>query len=34
MWLKSRFQGGGITSMIDEPNMQDVDLDELDLQEE
>lgn len=33
LWLKSRFEGGGIIKMIDEPNI-DVDLDEIELDEQ
>lgn len=33
LWNKSRFQGGGIMNMIDEPNAE-IDLDEVEMVEE
>jgi hypothetical protein len=35
LWEKSRFQGGGIMDLVDEPNLNEVqDMDELELEEE
>ena len=35
LWEKSRFQGGGIMSVVDEPNLNNMqDMDELELEEE
>ncbi len=35
LWLKTRFQGGGILGLVDEPGIQKVqDLDEIELEEE
>ena len=35
LWLKSRFQGGGIMDLVDEPNLTQIqDMDEVELEED
>jgi hypothetical protein len=35
LWMKSRFEGGGIMKMVDEPNIKKIDdVDEIELDEE